>query len=106
MRSGRLREIKNKVNNTEEPMLHIPCSDIKWLIEQEERAKLMEEYKRRFQDDLLEAVTENTTLIHENKRYREVLESIRSVKYHDGFNPYAYMMLEIIEWAEKGLERD
>lgn len=51
-----------------------------------------------------EIMSELESLKQQNKRYREALENIRTVKYDDEFNPYAYMMLEIIEWAEEALE--
>jgi len=58
-----------------------------------------------YDKDLFDIRTRNLLkLKQQNKRYREALEKIRTVKYDDDFNPYAYMMLEIIEWAEKALE--
>src|SRR5699024_2039960 len=40
----------------------------------------------------------------QNSRYRGALEKIRAVKYGEYLNCYAYMILEIIEWAEEALE--
>lgn len=43
MNKERLEEIKIKTNNTTEPMLYVPYSDIKWLIEQAEQVRELEE---------------------------------------------------------------
>lgn len=41
--------------------------------------------------------------VEQGKKYREVLEFIQSIKYDDDFNPYAYMMLEIMVAVDKVL---
>ncbi len=39
----------------------------------------------------------------QNKHYREIFKKISDLKNDEHFNPYAYMMLEIVEWAEIAL---
>ena len=54
----RLEEIKLKFNNTIDTMLYVPYEDVKFLIEQAERAHELEK---------------------QNKRYRKALEEIRDI---------------------------
>lgn len=53
-----------------------------------------------------ERLYEIDELEQQNKRYREALKKIVSVKNDEEFNPYNYMVLEIIDWAEQALESE
>lgn len=52
MSKERLEEIKVKVNNTTDIMLYVPYGDIKFLIEQAERAQELEKLNKRLHEAL------------------------------------------------------
>lgn len=76
--SERLKEIKIKVNNTDEPMLYIPYTDVNWLVEQTERVDNMQKLVNYHQQKQKEAEDANEPYRHQNRRYREALESMKS----------------------------
>ena len=55
-------------------------------------------------EQIVKLQKEVTRLKNENKHYRKALNNILSVKKDKEFNRYAYMKLEIFEWAEEALE--
>lgn len=72
------------------------------LIETAERFSAIQKENAILSIMLRDAQFESFDTKRQNKRYRETLENIRSVKDED-FNPYAYMMIEIIDWADVAL---
>lgn len=110
MRQQHIEEIENKIFG--ELPFKAKAKDIKLIIEYakeqtkrvQELEKEINETKDKWNIDAAKWMIVIGGLKEQNKRYREVLENIRTVKYDDEFNPYAYMMLEIIEWAEEALE--
>lgn len=97
-----MRERLDKIIEADDTAWHedskgIDDNDMKWLIKQASLRLAMQE---QFHDMQIE----NLTLKQQNRSYREILENIRSVKEDEDFNPYAYMMLEIVDWVEEALE--
>src|SRR5690625_1079190 len=89
-----VRVLKNQINDQ---------TNLRILEFKVQNKQLLKQNKR-YRERIEEIEAKNWEFIVQNKRYREALENIRTVKYDDEFNPYAYMMLEIIEWAEEALE--
>ena len=76
----------------------------KWLIKQAERAAELEQIiKSHAPEGRNYTNAQYVNLLQQNKRYREILKKIVSVKNDEEFNPYAYMIIEIIGWAEEAL---
>jgi|SRR5690625_3279908 len=69
MSKERLEEIKIKVENTEDAMLYVPYTDMRWLIVQAERVQELEDI---LEQDARQAVIESMYL--ENEQLKEQLK--------------------------------
>lgn len=81
--------------------VHLDRDDFAYLYQQAER---VEELEDNYIQQLDESQSTYDYFKSEINRYKQALEEIASVKKDEEFNPYAYMMIEIIEMAEQALK--
>jgi len=89
MSKERLEEIKNKLHEIQELINKS---------KQEDNGKINEKIINLYLNNHID------WLVQRNERYIEIFKKIINVRNDENFNPYAYMILEIIEWAEGALE--
>lgn len=75
MTEERLEEIKIKTNNTTEPMLYVPYSDINWLIKRAEQVQELEEENKKLKS-ISQAKSEemNGLLEHFDTSWEEIFD--------------------------------